>query len=99
MKKKYSDQKIKKLVNEILKNSFSEKNKYFSPNIGVGIGYDIGLNEFLTLNTFINGFYFQSLKLDGLTQLIDLPSSGNRIATSETTMQQTQTGIILRYHF
>lgn len=85
--------------NTISSNSFSEINKYFSPNIGAGIGYDIGINEFLTLTTFFNGFYFPTLKWDGLTQLIDLPSSGNRIATAETTMQQTQAGIILRYHF
>ena len=87
------------LINNISSSSFAEKNLYFFANIGVGIGYDIGINKNLTLTTFVNGYYFPSLKWDGLTSLLALPSSGNRRANSLTSLEQIQTGAVLRYHF
>jgi hypothetical protein len=87
------------IENNISSISFTEKNHYFFPNIGAGIGYDIGINEHITITTFVNGYYFPLLKWQGLTNLIALPASGKRTATSETTMQQIQAGITLRYHF
>ena len=87
------------LENNISSSSFLKKNRYFFPNIGAGIGYDIGLNEHITISSFVNGYYFPLLKWPGLTDLIALPSTGKRTATSETSLLQIQAGITMRYHF
>lgn len=69
------------------------------PNIGAGLGYDIGLNENITITTFANAYYLSRLTWPGLINLLNDPSTGNKIANGVTSLSQIQTGITLRYHF
>lgn len=87
------------LQNSISSGSFAEKNQIFSPNIGTGIGYDMGLSKHITLTIFLNGAYYPTLQWRGLTGLLALPSSGNRAGSSDTTIRQISSGMTMRYHF
>jgi len=69
------------------------------PNIGAGLGYDIGLNENITITTFANAYYLSRLTWPGLINLLNDPSTGNKIANGVTSLSQIQAGITLRYHF
>jgi hypothetical protein len=69
------------------------------PNIGAGLGYDIGLNENITITTFANAYYLSRLTWPGLINLLNDPSTGNKIANGLTSLSQIQSGITLRYHF
>jgi len=86
------------IENNIQGISSNQKNVYISPDLGFGLGYDIGLNERITLTTFVNGYYFPVLKWPGLPYMLSLPSSGNRFANSDTSLQQIHAGITIRYH-
>ena len=72
---------------------------FITPNIGAGIGYDIGLNEKITLTTFTNTYFFSKLTWPGLSNLLTNPSTGNKTANGVTSISQIQAGIVLRYHF
>ena len=69
------------------------------PNIGAGLGYDIGVNENITITTFANAYYFSRLNWPGLISLLNNPSTGNKTANGVTNLSQIQAGITLRYHF
>ena len=69
------------------------------PNIGAGLGYDIGVNENITITTFANAYYLSRLTWPGLINLLNDPSTGNKIANGLTSLSQIQSGITLRYHF
>lgn len=69
------------------------------PNIGAGLGYDIGVNENITITTFANTYYFSRLTWPGLINLLNDPSTGNKTANGVTSLSQIQAGITLRYHF
>jgi hypothetical protein len=78
----------------------SNNTDYFiKPNIGTGLGYDIGLNKNITLTTFANVYYFSKLTWPGLINLLAIPSTGNKTANGTTNLSQIQAGITLRYHF
>ena len=72
---------------------------FIKPNIGTGLGYDIGLNKNITLTTFANVYYFSKLTWPGLINLLAIPSTGNKTANGTTNLSQIQAGITLRYHF
>lgn len=72
---------------------------FIKPNIGAGLGYDIGLTKNITLTTFTNAYFFPRLTWPGLINLLAVPSTGNKIADGETNLTQIQAGIGLRYHF
>ena len=69
------------------------------PNIGAGLGYDIGVNKNITLTTFANAYFFSGLTWPGLSNLLAIPSTGNKTANGVTNLSQVQAGITLRYHF
>lgn len=69
------------------------------PNIGAGLGYDIGVNENITITTFANTYYLSKLTWPGLINLLNDPSTGNKTANGVTSLSQIQAGITLRYHF
>ena len=69
------------------------------PNIGAGLGYDIGVNKNITLTTFANAYFFSGLTWPGLSNLLAIPSTGNKTANGKTNLSQIQAGITLRYHF
>ncbi len=69
------------------------------PNIGAGLGYDIGVNKNITLTTFANAYFFSGLTWPGLSNLLAIPSTGNKTADGKTNLSQIQAGITLRYHF
>ena len=69
------------------------------PNIGAGLGYDIGVNKNITLTTFANTYLFSGLAWPGLSNLLAIPSTGNKTANGVTNLSQIQAGITLRYHF
>ena len=69
------------------------------PNIGAGLGYDIGVNKNITLTTFANAYFFSGLTWPGLSNLLAIPSTGNKTANGVTNLSQIQAGITLRYHF
>ena len=69
------------------------------PNIGAGLGYDIGVNKNITLTTFANAYFFSGLTWPGLSNLLAIPSTGNKKADGKTNLSQIQAGITLRYHF
>ena len=69
------------------------------PNIGAGLGYDIGVNENITITTFANAYFFSRLNWPGLINLLNNPSTGNKTANGMTNLSQIQAGITLRYHF
>ena len=69
------------------------------PNIGAGLGYDIGVNKNITLTTFANAYFFSGLTWPGLSNLLTNPSTGNKTANGATSISQIQAGIVLRYHF
>ena len=69
------------------------------PNIGAGLGYDIGVNKNITLTTFANTYLFSGLPWPGLSNLLAIPSTGNKTANGVTNLSQIQAGITLRYHF
>jgi len=72
---------------------------FIKPNIGTGLGYDIGLTKNITLTTFTNAYFFPRLTWPGLINLLAVPSTGNKTADGETNLSQIQAGIGLRYHF
>jgi hypothetical protein len=72
---------------------------FIKPNIGTGLGYDIGLTKNITLTTFTNAYFFPRLTWPGLINLLAVPSTGNKTADGETNLTQIQAGIGLRYHF
>ncbi len=72
---------------------------FIKPNIGTGLGYDIGLTKNITLTTFTNAYFFSKLTWPGLINLLAVPSTGNKTADGETNLTQIQAGIGLRYHF
>jgi hypothetical protein len=72
---------------------------FIKPNIGAGLGYDIGLTKNITLTTFTNAYFFPRLTWPGLINLLAVPSTGNKTADGETNLTQIQAGIGLRYHF
>ena len=72
---------------------------FIKPNIGIGLGYDIGLTKNITLTTFTNAYIFPRLTWPGLINLLAIPSTGNKTADGETNLTQIQAGIALRYHF
>lgn len=72
---------------------------FIKPNIGAGLGYDIGLTKNITLTTFTNAYFFSKLTWPGLINLLAVPSTGNKTADGETNLTQIQAGIGLRYHF
>jgi hypothetical protein len=72
---------------------------FIKPNIGAGLGYDIGLTKNITLTTFTNAYFFPKLTWPGLINLLAVPSTGNKTADGETNLTQIQAGIGLRYHF
>lgn len=72
---------------------------FIKPNIGTGLGYDIGLTPNITLTTFTNAYIFPRLTWPGLINLLAVPSTGNKTADGETNLTQIQAGISLRYHF
>jgi hypothetical protein len=72
---------------------------FFKPNIGAGLGYDIGLTKNITLTTFTNAYIFPRITWPGLINLLSIPSTGNKTADGETNLTQIQAGIALRYHF
>jgi hypothetical protein len=72
---------------------------FIKPNIGLGLGYDIGLTQNITLTTFTNAYIFPKLTWPGLINLLAVPSVGNKTADGETNLTQIQAGIALRYHF
>jgi hypothetical protein len=72
---------------------------FIKPNIGTGLGYDIGLTKNITLTTFTNAYFFPKLTWPGLINLLAVPSTGNKTADGETNLTQIQAGIGLRYHF
>lgn len=69
------------------------------PNIGAGLGYDIGVNDNITITTFANAYYLSRLTWPGLINLLNNPSTGNKTANGVTSLSQIQAGINLRYHF
>ena len=69
------------------------------PNIAAGLGYDIGVNENITITTFANAYFFSRLNWPGLINLLNNPSTGNKTANGMTNLSQIQAGITLRYHF
>ena len=69
------------------------------PNIGAGLGYDIGVNKNITLTTFANAYFFSGLTWPGLSNLLAIPSTGNKTANGVTNLSQVQAGITVRYHF
>jgi hypothetical protein len=69
------------------------------PNIGAGLGYDIGVSKNITLTTFANAYFFSRLNWPGLSNLLAIPSTGNKKANGVTNFSQVQAGISLRYHF
>ena len=69
------------------------------PNIGAGLGYDIGVSKNITLTTFANTYFFSRLNWPGLSNLLAIPSTGNKTANGVTNLSQVQAGITLRYHF
>lgn len=71
----------------------------FAPNIGAGLGYDIGINDNITLTTFTNAYFFSRLTWPGLISLLAIPATGDKIANGVTDISQIQAGITLRYHF
>lgn len=78
----------------------SNSTDYFiAPNIGAGLGYDIGINENITFTTFTNAYFFSRLTWPGLIHLLAIPSTGNKTANGVTNLSQIQAGIALRYHF
>lgn len=59
----------------------SNSTDYFiAPNIGAGLGYDIGINENITFTTFTNAYFFSRLTWPGLIHLLAIPSTGNKTA-------------------
>lgn len=72
---------------------------FIAPNIGAGLGYDIGINDNITFTTFANAYFFSRLTWPGLISLLAIPSTGNKIANGVTNISQIQAGITLRYHF
>jgi hypothetical protein len=85
------------IENKIQGISSVEKNFSVTPGLGFGLGYEIGINERLTLTTHVNAIYFPVLKWPGLTYILSLPSSGNRNANTDTALQQIQSGITFKY--
>lgn len=78
----------------------SNSTDYFiAPNIGAGLGYDIGINENITFTTFTNAYFFSRLTWPGLIHLLAIPSTGNKTANGVSSLSQIQAGIALRYHF
>ncbi|MDP4851892.1 MAG: hypothetical protein NWR22_01810, partial [Saprospiraceae bacterium] len=58
------------------------------PNIGAGLGYDIGVSKNITLTTFANAYFFSRLNWPELTNLLAIPSTGNKTANGVTSLSQ-----------
>lgn len=80
-------------------NNTNSTDNLIKPNIGAGLGYDIGVSKNITLTTFANAYFFSRLNWPGLSNLLAIPSTGNKTANGVTNLSQVQAGITLRYHF
>jgi len=67
-------------------------------NMGLGIGYDIGISRQLTLVPYATGYFFPNLAWPQLQNTLTLPAYGSLLVSGTSHLTLLQAGITLRYH-
>jgi hypothetical protein len=75
-------------------NGAGARSRSYAPNIGIGMGLDMGLSEKITITPFGGVRYYPKARWFGLEESLQLdPSAGDLMVSNESTLTQVYAGL------